>query len=117
MLPFKRLIVFESTKRPILVPIQISTTKSQTQPEPQPPAGIVLPPEGVPLAVGTSFLESGPSLKPFIDNEHGNAKPVDGFAPARGGQFVPTTAIGAGGSFAPQPVTNHFVGIAPTNNG
>lgn len=94
-----------------------------------------MPPEkdGIPLASGTPFPPSNPE-KPSVDNEFGltnsAARPVDGFAPARGGQ--PTTftgsSIGAGinleylfiinsliqgGSFAPAPNTNSFVGIAP----
>lgn len=52
---------------------------------PDPPPGIILPPEGTPLAVGT----------PFPTHET-DIKPVDGFAPARGGT---QTSVGAGGSF------------------
>lgn len=77
------------------------------QPSPAPPPGIVLPTVEVPLSIGAPDQNTEQPTDSMA-----KIQPIDGFAPSARRQGSLTT-VGAGGSFAPAPDTNNFVGISP----
>jgi hypothetical protein len=76
--------------------LALTSNAGSQQLAPDPPPGIVLPPEGTPLAIGTPFPSQETSFRPPTD-----IKPVDGFAPSRKNHSSSLgTSVGGGGSFA-----------------